>query len=245
MRGPPHQLHRQQVRRQGGEEERAGDAGGGDGRPHQVAADPPRRGVVRPGIIKGRQVLHDREDGAAAARGVGRGEGRQHAVGDHHRIAERQGAPAEPGNQQQRQPPPQPGPLITEREDEGCEDQPDRAVGEARQRPGHGSGGRVESRLRQLLRREQHPLRREPRQHHAHEAHRRRGDGLRDQPRDDRREDGQEIPGMLLQARRMGQKGDADPDHQGKDGGDPSTLGHGEVPNPVLRPVSPSSRGPF
>ena len=75
------QLLRQEIGREAGQKERAGHAGGGDGHPHDVGADPAHGRVVGFRIIEKRQILNDRIDGAAAASCIRRREGRENGIG--------------------------------------------------------------------------------------------------------------------------------------------------------------------
>ena len=77
LRRLPRELEREQVRRERGDEHRARHAGHGERGPHEVAADPPCRRIVRQRLVERRQVLDHREDRAAGARGVRRRERRE------------------------------------------------------------------------------------------------------------------------------------------------------------------------
>ena len=151
-------------------------------------------------LVQRRQVADDREDGAAAAGRIGRRERCQRGVGQHDRVTQGQRPVPHRLHQQQRQPLAQPGLLIPEREHERPEDQPHRAVREARQFPVQSGVGAVEARFGQLLRAEQDPGRQHRDDGNADEADGAAGQRFQHQADDDAGEDGEEIPGVLRQA---------------------------------------------
>jgi len=92
------------------------------------------RGVVRLRIVQGRQIVDHGKESAAAAGRVGRCKGSNHGVDQHHGLAQREHPGAHRPYEQQRNAPSASGLLVAEGEHEGAENQPDRAVAEARKR---------------------------------------------------------------------------------------------------------------
>ena len=217
MDGLADQLHGEHVGRQGRHEQAAGDAGGGDGDPHEVGADAVHGGVVRPGLVEGRQMADDREDGATAAGGVGGREGRQQQIGPQHGVTEVEGAAAHELDQGQGDAPPQAGLGIGQGEHEGGEDQPDRGVGEPGQGPVEGRGGGVEAGPGQLLRAEQHEPGQQDGGGQAQQADGASGKRLQDQRHDHRCEQGEIMPGVRGQTGRGGDQRDGDADQWRKE----------------------------
>jgi hypothetical protein len=150
------ELDGQEVGRARRHEQRAGHASGGECRPHDVAAEPPRRRIVRLRIVERRQVADDGKDDAGTACGVRRREWRQHGIGKCRGVSYQQRAAAERAHQQQRDAAAQTALLIAEGEHECAAHQPDGGAGEAGQRPGNGRAGELEARLGEIGRREQH-----------------------------------------------------------------------------------------
>ena len=153
LRGLSHQLDGEQVGGERREKHRAGDAGRRDRHPHDVGAHAPHGRVVGFRIIEGRQIFNHRIDRPAAARGAGRSERRQNRIGNHHRVAESQRLSPHRLYQHQRDAPAETGLFVTERKHERAEDQPNRAIGEARKRPAQGGVEWIKTWLRELLRR--------------------------------------------------------------------------------------------
>ena len=191
------ELDRQEVRRAGGHEQRAGHAAGGEGGPHDVAAEPPRRRIVRLRAVERGQVVHDREQDAGAARRIGWRERRQHGVRQCGGVADQQRAAAQRAHQQQRDAAAQPALLVAQREHERAADQPDGGAGEARERPVDGLTGDVEAGLGEVGRCVKRVARQHGHQRQSHHAHGGIGQRLGHQRRDHAGEDGEIHPGVL------------------------------------------------
>ena len=97
---------------------------------------PIRRGESSgPRSVQLGDVADDRKDRSRATRRVRRGERREREIGEGDRVAEAERPATEMLDEEQRDTAAEPRLLVAHRDDERREDQPDRAVGESRERP--------------------------------------------------------------------------------------------------------------
>ena len=192
----------QEIRRAAGDEKRARHATRGKGRPQNVAADLARRGIVRFQIVNRRQIDHDREHSAGAARGIGRRHQREDGIGKSRSITEQQRVASERAHQQQGDTAAEAGFFVAHRQHESAADQPDRAAGETGERPFDRLRGDIEPGLCQFRVAEQCPAGDCRRQCDGDEAGGGRRHGLDDERGYDAGEQGEVPPRVLAEAGR-------------------------------------------